>query len=44
MAGEVNVKDVPGPSCAPAKSGFGERICDSLLGEALKDGVAETRL
>ena len=44
VAGEVNVKDAPATSGALAKGGFGERICDSLLGEALKDGVAETRL
>lgn len=42
----VGVKDngVPCVNVAVAKGGLGERSCDSLLGEALSDGVADTRL
>lgn len=40
----VNDRGAPGPRGAVVKGGLGERSCDSLLGEALNDGVADTRL
>lgn len=42
--GIADAADGPAVSGVVVNGGLGERICESLLGEALRDGVAETRL
>lgn len=42
--GMADDDDGPAAKGAVVNGGLGERICESLLGEALRDGVAETRL